>query len=124
MADFDLLRDYPRCSFGTSLVWMDTHKQQKYEPNAASVVDRMKTIDQAHRAGIRTWVSLEPVIEPEQALCLIQSLYANVDHWKVGKINHCQALGVGVDWESFTIQVVNLLNSVHADFYIKESLRT
>lgn len=121
--DFDLLQDYPRCSFGTSLVWFDTYKQLQYEPNAASVVDRMRTIDQAKRLGIRTWVSLEPVIEPQQALWLIQSLYAVVDYWKIGKINHCKALGVGVDWPLFTNQVVNLLNSVHADFYIKESLR-
>jgi len=38
-------------------------------------------------AGIKTWVSLEPVIDPEQAIELIRLLHPYVGHWKAGKIN-------------------------------------
>ena len=121
--DFDLLQGYSRCSLGTSLVWIDSVQQHQYEPGAASVRDRAEMIHQAKKAGIRTWMSLEPVIDPHQALQLIEYLYPDVDHWKIGRINHCKEVGVDVDWKLFTIQSVNLLNSVHADYYIKESLR-
>lgn len=69
--------------------------------------------------GIKTWVSLEPVIDPGQALELIRELHPIVDHWKVGKLNY-QALDV--DWIKFREDVKALLESLGADYYLKKSL--
>ncbi|MEZ4551950.1 MAG: hypothetical protein R2874_16190 [Desulfobacterales bacterium] len=35
--------------------------------------------------GHPTWVSIEPVIDPDQAIKLVEMLHPVVDHWKVGK---------------------------------------
>jgi hypothetical protein len=40
-------------------------------------------------------VSLESVIDPEQALELIRLLHPYVGHWKVGKINYKKELEQG-----------------------------
>ena len=58
------------------------------EPYAASFYDRLEAIRKAREMGIRTWVSLEPVIEPSEALRVIEALKDYVDLWKVGKLNH------------------------------------
>lgn len=107
---------------GAALVWAETHLQYQYEPGAASVLDRVETIQTAKQAGIRTWVSVEPVIDPAQALRVIETLAPRVDHWKIGKINHCKDLGAGVDWPQFRRDAEALLTGIGASYYLKNSL--
>ena len=83
---------------------------------------RINAVKQAHARGTPTWISLEPVIEPGQALALIREIHLFVGHWKVGKINHSKEIEDKHDWLGFREQVVALLKSVGADYYIKNSL--
>lgn len=120
--DFDVLQQSSKARFGTSLVWIDEDFSRKFEPHAASIWDRMATIDVANRRGIPTWVSLEPVIEPGQALALIGMLHGMVDFWKVGKINHDKELEQAHDWVKFREEVTELLEGYNANYYLKRSL--
>lgn len=121
--DFDLLMNYPLFRFGTSLSFFcDDFNARKWEPNAALVEDRIRAIVTAHQAGISTWVSLEPVIIPEHAIQLIKRIHPFVDHWKIGKLNHYPAREKYVDWIRFHDEVVNLLDDLGADYYLKNSL--
>jgi hypothetical protein len=70
--------------------------------------------------GIKTWVSLEPVIDPDQALQVIRELHSIVGHWKVGKINYQK--DIEVDWIAFREEVKALLDRLGADYYLKKSL--
>jgi DNA repair photolyase len=117
--DFDLLADYGKARFGTSLVFINQKDADEWEPGAASVSDRIRTIIKANNMGIKTWVSLEPVIVPRQALSLIDALHPFVDHWKIGKLNHRRH---PVDWIQFREDVIELLESLSADYYLKTSL--
>jgi hypothetical protein len=119
--DFDLLETYDRCRFGTTVVFTNQADASRWEPNAPSVEDRIQAIHQAHGRGIKTWVSLEPVIDPDQALELIQALHPVVGHWKVGLLNYCK-LPRPVNWIQFRDDVRSLLDSLGADYYIKKSL--
>jgi DNA repair photolyase len=118
--DFDLLQRYG-FKFGTSLVFTDDRQRRIWEPHAATVQSRMDAIRDAHARGIFTWCSVEPVIEPEQALDVIRELGAAVDFWKVGKLNH-MAYARTIDWVAFYDQVTELLQSLRRDYYIKEDL--
>ena len=120
--DFDLLESYGRSRFGTSLVFMDQKYSDYWEPGAASIRGRIEAIQEAHNRGIPTWVSVEPVIDPRQALEVISSLSSIVDHWKVGKINHQKAVEAGVDWIGFREEVRILFDDLGADYYLKKSL--
>jgi len=118
--DFDILKQQG-WSFGTSLVWASDLSRAKFEPNASPVSSRAEAIRFAHSSGIRTWVSLEPVISPVHARAVIADLIDVVDHWKIGKINHCQELEKGVDWKAFADEVRQQLKG--RSFYLKKSLR-
>ena len=85
--DFDILKQ-DSWQFGTTLSLMTDARQQKWEPNAATIHDRCMTIMQAHKAGIHTWVSVEPVVHGGEALDVIEYLLPSVDFWKIGKMNH------------------------------------
>jgi DNA repair photolyase len=122
LRDFDLLEGYPRCSFGTTLVFWNQSDADYWEPGAASVEDRKETIMLAKAVGVRTWVSLEPVIDPEQALKIVEELYPYVDHWKIGKLNYHKAIEDKVDWIGFREQITLLLKELNADYYLKKSL--
>ena len=118
--DFDLLANYDKASFGSTLIFTKQEDAYKWEPHAPTIDYRIEAIKEAHNRGIRTWVSLEPVICPDQALELIEKLHPFVNHWKVGKLNYRQ---LDVDWLKFRKDVAALLDSLRADYYLKKSLR-
>jgi DNA repair photolyase len=120
--DFDLLESYPKARFGTTLVFTKQQDGDQWEPYAASIIDRLQAVREAKKRSIPTWVSLEPVIDPVQALSLISNFHDIVDHWKVGKINHNKKLEGEVDWIGFRRDVTDLLDSLGADYYLKKSL--
>lgn len=117
--DFDLYADGAGW-FGTTLAWTNDADRAKWEPKAASVEDRVEALWAAKRLGIRTWVSVEPVIDPAQALELVTCMGDVVDEWKVGKLNHAQA--PGVDWGDFAIRVLAALQATGRSYLVKDAL--
>jgi len=108
-------------AFGTTLLFTDDRDRREWEPNAASVDDRVAAIAAFHEAGVRTWVSIEPVIDPDQAVELVGQLAPIVDEFKVGKLNHHQHAAT-VDWYAFTTRVVAALQASGRDYMLKDAL--
>ena len=119
-ADFDLLG--PGDKVGATLTFINADDSLKWEPNAALPAERMAMLEKAKSCGLQTWVSLEPVIDPVQALEIIQQTHTFIDTYKVGKLNYHRA-AAGVDWRKFTADVIALLDELENDYYIKESLQ-
>ena len=120
--DFDLLANAVQSSFGSTLVFTDQKMADVWEPGAAVLTDRIAAIEAARRRGIATWVSIEPVISPDQAIELVQRYHTLVDHWKVGKVNYLPKIETSVDWQRFREKITRTFESVGADFYLKKSL--
>ena len=120
--DFDLLETYDRCRFGTTVVFTNQVDASQWEPNAPPVADRIQAIYQANGRGIKTWVCLQPVISPEQALALIQELHPVVGHWKVGMLNY-RKLPRPLNWMKFRRDARDLLDSLGASYYFNECLK-
>ena len=120
--DFELMQQ-AKTKLGVTLCFADDQMRQEWEPNASSVSDRLAILKEAHELGIYTWVSLEPVINPQQALSVIRKAASFVDLWKVGKLNHMKSVESLVDWKKFASDVEVLLIKLSAKYYIKKSLR-
>lgn len=99
VADFDILERY-NWRFGTTLAFVNDTLRKQYEPGAASCADRIAAIRQAKARGVRTWLSMEPVIIPEEALATITELIDDIDDWRVGKWNHDKEAD-DIDWLDF-----------------------
>lgn len=115
--DFDLLT--PKDAHAATLTFLSEKDSLAWEPNTALPDDRILALEEAKSMGLRTWVSLEPVIDPEQTLEIIRRTYKFVDKFKVGKINH---IGISVDWAKFGFEVKALLEKLGCDYYLKKDL--
>lgn len=120
--DFGLMAKYDKCTFGTTLVLNSQEDADYWEPNAAPIVDRIEAIRTAHQMRIPVWVSLEPVIYPEQAIALVKSLRYFVGHWKIGKLNYNREVAGKVDWPGFKKEITSVLDRRRADYYLKNGL--
>lgn len=125
-ADFDLM-SRADTELGFTISFLDDKLRKRWEPGAASIEDRLAMLKKAHDVGIRTWVSLEPVIDPEQALAVIREALPHVDYWKVGKLNHMKEIEKKIDWPRFRNDVLRLFAEAGknaSDYYIKHDLMT
>ncbi|MCK9197579.1 MAG: hypothetical protein M0P16_11440, partial [Syntrophales bacterium] len=92
-------------------------------PGAISILSHLMKV-LARKEGIFTWVSLEPVIDPDQALAVIRMAHPYVNFWKVGKLNHMKEYEQTVNWGKFLYDVEQLFTKFGAKYYIKNDLRS
>ena len=118
--DFDVLARM-RGRFATTLLFTRDEDRATWEPNAAPVEDRIDAIRDAHRRGIPTWVSVEPIIDPEQALALIETLSDVVDEWRIGKLNH-HPLAATIDWAAWAPRLLDAAQASGRRYMIKDAL--
>lgn len=118
--DFDLYKSGD--AYAATLTFFDEDKSKMWEPNAATPKDRIESIKKAKKKGIETWVSFEPVIDPNETFKLIDQTHEYTDLYKIGKINRYNT-GINVDWGKFTYCVVNYLEKLGKNYYIKDSLK-
>ena len=117
--DFDLYG--PEDRFGVTLTFINPVDSASWEPGAALPANRIESLRMAHEFGIKTWVSLEPVIDPEQTLVLIEETRDFVDFYGVGKWNHDKRAN-GVDWLKFRADAESLLKRNGKAYKIKAAL--
>jgi len=120
VGDFDLYG--PNDAFATTLTTAGS-EAWTWEPGAAEPSDRIEAIQRAKKAGIETWVSLEPVMDPDWSLRIIQMTYHVVDLFKIGKLNHDKVREAEIDWGRFGWEAVALCDKYGVDYYVKEDLR-
>ena len=118
--DFDLLG--PTDAFAVTLTFLDSRDSRHWEPLADPPEDRIHGLERAKRLGIPTWASLEPVIDPEQSLSLIEMTAPVVDLFKVGKLNY-HPLAKEIDWHDFGWKAKELLEKLGKKYIIKEDLK-
>ena len=107
-------------AFATTLTLLN-HRWRVWEPGAAPPADRLEAIRAFHRAGVPTWVSLEPVLEPAASLEIIRETAPYVNLFKVGKLNY-HPMARSIDWRAFGLATIALLESLGKPYYIKKDL--
>jgi DNA repair photolyase len=119
--DLDILNPN-LCRFATTLVFTEEAYQRRWEPNAASTRARITSLIAAHNAGLSTWVSLEPVIEPSQSLQLISMTCNFVDEYRLGRWNYAKG-AAAINWKAYLEQAMALLDSYGVRYMVKSDLR-
>ncbi len=117
--DFDLFQ--PGDKYGATLTFDNATDSAEWEPGAAPPLERIAALREAHKRGITTWASFEPVIKPAQTLALIEQCAGFVDLYKVGKWNH-DARAKEIDWHAFAREVRALLDRLGVRYMLKKDL--
>lgn len=95
-------------SVGTTVCFTDEALRAEWEPQAPSIASRLSGLALARSRGVRTWASVEPVLDPEEGLRAIRALLPLADLIKLGKWNH-DARARAIDWAGFLDAAVAVL---------------
>ncbi len=117
--DFDLLG--PQDAYATTLTLMREEDSLRWEPGAAMPEARVNALEEAHKRGIETWVSFEPVIYPEVTKSLMLLTRDFVGHYKVGTMNY-HPHGKTVNWRDFGWEMKREMDKLGIPYYFKKDL--
>lgn len=121
MRDMDLIKRNPHNAWSVTLIHDNPTISLEWEPSAALPDDRIESLMIAHKHGIKTWVSFEPVIDPEAVYRLLDKTHEFVNFYKVGKLNYHQR-AKEIDWVEFRERIMGQLNRLGKPYYIKKDL--
>lgn len=121
LRDLDLFRP-SRDAFASTLTSLDDDFSMKWERGAQLPGDRIATLKAFHKAGIFTWVSLEPTLSTEASLNIIRRTHEFVDLYKVGRANYLPMTGT-TDWQEYTEKILKLVDGLGVKHYIKKDLQ-
>lgn len=119
MRDFDLLTS--KDAFATTLTCLHEADSLHWETNAALPKERIISLQEAYRLGIETWVSLEPVIYPQDAKFLVEITRGFVCHYKVGTMNYHEH-GKSINWHDFGWNMKRFMDKEGIKYYFKKDL--
>lgn len=89
------------------------------EPGASTNDQRIWAMQVLHNAGIHTWASIEPIIDPTKSLDMVARTIDCCDHFKIGILSGKKAYN-SQNIRDFVVKVNNLHPK---SVYWKESLR-
>jgi DNA repair photolyase len=121
LRDVDLFRPH-RDAFATTLTSLDDRFSLKWERNAPVPSNRILALKRFHKAGIFTWVSLEPTLDVDASIEIIKQTHGFVDLYKVGRVNY-MPMTKTTDWQDYTERVIEGLAKAGARAYIKKDLQ-
>lgn len=121
LRDLSLFRPM-RDAFASTLTSLDDRFSQKWERNAALPDDRLAALKAFHERGIFTWVSLEPTIDVDASLAIVEATHHFVDLYKIGRVNYLPMTKT-TDWQDYTLRMLDAVNRLGAKHYIKKDLQ-
>jgi len=107
-------------SYAATLTCDNDEDSLKWEPGAPLPSDRIQSLRKAKEKGIRTWVSFEPVTDPNQVYSLYEQPKGFVDLYKVGKLNHYKN---DTDWRLFGHTMIEMCERDGKEYLIKDALK-
>lgn len=122
LMDLDILKTMPRVKVGATLTFADPAKAKPHEPDSAPPADRFEALYELHKAGIRTWASLEPVIDFEETLEAVRMTVDFVDEYKLGRTNYYQT-PEEINYPALAENVAAIVRAKGKALYFKEDLR-
>lgn len=134
--DFDVLKAAGGW-FGQTIAFLSEEAVNQWEPNAVTLDNRYQAAHIAADMGMHTWASVEPVIDPREALWVLCG--STFDHLKLGKLNgydaETRAIERSIDWPAYREESRRILNAAGyreiaepgvfevGTYYVKRELR-
>lgn len=122
LRDIDLFRP-DRDAFAVTMTTLDDSFSRKWERSAALPGERIAALRAFHARGIFTWISLEPTLDVEASLAIVDATHGFVDLYKVGRANYLKEITRTTDWRDYTLRMLDRLNAAGARHYIKADLQ-
>jgi DNA repair photolyase len=91
LRDLDILKGAKNFEVGLTITTADDEIRKLFEPNAPPIKERISTLDELHRSGIRTYAMIAPILPGAETLA--DALEGKVDYIIIDRMNYHYA-----DW--------------------------
>jgi DNA repair photolyase len=82
----DILKDARYFEVGLSITTADDSVRKLFEPKAPPIMERIRTLDELHRAGIKTYAMIAPMLPGAETLA--KYLEGKVDYIRIDRMNY------------------------------------
>lgn len=121
LTDLDIIKKFGKhIKIGASLTYDNETDSNKVERGAAVPSERLEMLKRFNSEGVRTWVSFEPILNPDHVFNLLQRSISFVDEYQIGKLAGDTRK---INWTEYLTKYVKLLRDSNKEFYVKETLR-
>jgi DNA repair photolyase len=86
-----ILKEARNFEVGLTITTVDDNIRKLFEPSAPSIMERLRTLDELHRSGIKTYAMIAPILPGAEGL--VKTLSGKVDYILVDRMNYNYA-----DW--------------------------
>lgn len=98
------------------------YSTREYEPNADSPENRILAGEIAIQNGLKTWVSCEPVLVPDEVESFLKTHGNRYDLVKIGKPNYME-IPNAPDWVEWGKRIMEVCNEYGVNAVLKDSLK-
>ncbi len=120
LRDLDLLKNFREIEVGFTITTSDEKIARFFEPGAASVSDRMKSLERLHASGIRTFAFIGPLLpgNPEKLVADLDGLIDRVFIDRMNYLNQVKAFyrQLNLEWatddEFFQVYKARLISEL------------
>jgi DNA repair photolyase len=91
LRDIDILKEMQGLEAGLSITTADDAIRKLFEPNASPISERIKALDELHKAGIKTYAMVAPMLPGAEKLA--ELLKGKIDFLLIDRMNYHYA-----DW--------------------------
>jgi DNA repair photolyase len=110
-------------AFAVTMTTLDDRFSRRWERAAALPDDRIEALKVFHRRGVFTWMSLEPTLDVDASLAIVQATHRFVDLYKIGRANYLKEITRTTDWKDYTLRMIDLCARLDVRHYIKRDLQ-
>jgi DNA repair photolyase len=86
LRDIDMIKDARDFEVGFSVTTADDSIRKLFEPHAPPIDDRIKALDALHKAGVRTYAMIAPVLPGAEGLADL--LKGKIDYVLIDRMNY------------------------------------
>lgn len=101
----------------------------KYEPNSISPTERIAQLKAFYDKGVETWISIEPVLEPNYIYSMLESDSMRfITKVKLGKLNHMNLSDLTgnendvIDWTEYGNKAIEICKRKNIEYIVKYAL--
>ena len=129
--DIDIMLNHGDMWLGTTITTIDDSEASYWEPNAPPPSARLEALKLARSKGVKTWVSIEPIIpKVTYPLEIVEESVDFVDFYVLGAFNYTKLLHIDIteemlkEWyRSHVPPTISALKGYGKSLFIKKELR-
>lgn len=112
----------------TTITTIDKEKASYLEPNAQPPDERINDLIEFSKAGLKTWISFEPLLYPDDVIQVIMQTKDYIDEYRIGTLSYVDDrelmnIATSIDYHGSINKILEVSNDYNKTVKIKQSIK-